>query len=159
MRADRRAAGSRLYRAFAAAAAVLLAVACAPVRNAAPGPAPVRVAAPAVAREDTVADRLFFGRSIPGGGTVPDDEWAAFLRDVVTPHFPKGLSVWRADGQWLDERGTLEHEQAMVVEVIHVVSDSADASIRAIADEYKRRFHQESVLRVTAPVHVEFYEE
>jgi hypothetical protein len=110
-------------------------------------------------REDTVADRLFFGRSIPGGGTVSDEEWAAFLRDVVTPRFPKGLSVWRADGQWLDERGTIEHEQAMVVEVIHAASDSADASLRAIADEYKRRFRQEAVLRVTAPVHVEFYEE
>src|SRR3954465_12817319 len=60
---------------------------------------------------DTVADRLYFGRSIPGGGGVPDDDWTAFLRDVVTPRFPSGLSVWRADGQWLDSQGTLEHEQ------------------------------------------------
>ncbi|HEX8903604.1 MAG TPA: DUF3574 domain-containing protein [Longimicrobiaceae bacterium] len=128
--------------------------ACAPVTTVAPPPSTVAVAA----RADTVADRLFFGRSIPGGGTVSDDEWAAFLRDVVTPRFPHGLSVWRADGQWLDERGTLEHEQAMVVEVIHPASPDVDAALLQIADEYKRRFRQEAVLRVTTPARIRFYE-
>ena len=122
-------------------------------------PAPASAPAAAMAREDTVADQLFFGRSIPGGGTVSDDEWAAFLREVVTPRFPSGLSVWRAEGQWLDERGTLEHEQAMVVELIHSASASMEAAIREIADEYKRRFRQEAVLRVTSPVHIRFYDD
>jgi hypothetical protein len=121
-------------------------------------PAPASARAAAVAPTDTVADRLFFGRSIRGGGMVTDEEWAAFLNDVVTPRFPSGLSVWRADGQWLDSRGTLEREQAMVVEVIHPASAEVDASLRAIADEYKRRFRQEAVLRVTTPVNVRFYE-
>ncbi|HEX8245853.1 MAG TPA: DUF3574 domain-containing protein [Longimicrobium sp.] len=122
----------------------------------APGPSPVL--APVSARADTVADRLFFGRSIPGGGTVSDDEWAAFLRDVVTPKFPDGLSVWRADGQWLDSRGTLEHEQTMVVEVIHPASAQVDDALRQIADEYKRRFRQDAVMRITTPARMRFYE-
>jgi hypothetical protein len=131
-----------------------LAAACAPAVAVAPGSTPVAAAA----RADTVADRLFFGRSIPGGGTVTDEEWAAFLRDVVTPRFPGGLSVWRAEGQWLDSRGTLEHEQATVVEVIHPASPAVDAALGEIADEYKRRFRQDAVLRITTPVRVRFYE-
>lgn len=51
-----------------------------------------------------VADRLFLGRQIPGGGMVSDADWTAFLAEVVTPRFPEGLTVWRAEGQWLDEQ-------------------------------------------------------
>ena len=112
-----------------------------------------------VVSADTVADRLFFGRSIPGGGMVSDDDSAAFLRDVVTPRFPDGLSVWRADGQWLEASGTLAREPTMVVEVVHPASDRVDAALQQIADEYKRRFRQEAVLRVTTPVRMRFYEE
>ncbi|HEV7588143.1 MAG TPA: DUF3574 domain-containing protein [Longimicrobium sp.] len=107
---------------------------------------------------DTVADRLFFGRTIPGGGSVSDDEWSAFLRDVVTPRFPAGLSVWRADGQWLDSQGTLEHEQTMVVEVIHAASGEVEVRLREIADEYKRRFRQDAVLRITTPARMRLYD-
>ena len=116
---------------------------------------PVRRAA---AFGDTVADRLFFGRMIPGGGSVSDDDWAAFMRDVVTPRFPDGLSVWHADGQWLDSHGTLEHEQTMVVEVIHAASGEVDVRLREIADEYKRRFRQDAVLRITTPARMRLYD-
>jgi hypothetical protein len=131
--------------------------ACAPAVTTARAPAAAPGTAVA-AQTDTVADRLFFGRSIPGGGTVSDDEWTAFLRDVVTPRFPNGLSVWRADGQWLDSRGTLEHEQTMVVEVIHPASEQVDDALRQIADEYKRRFRQDAVMRITTPARMRFYE-
>jgi uncharacterized protein DUF3574 len=134
--------------------AALLA-ACAPAHTAVPAP---ETAGAVAARAETVADRLFFGRSIPGGGTVSDDQWAAFLREVVTPRFPDGLSVWRADGQWLDSRGSLEHEQTMVVEVIHPASQRVDDALRQIADEYKRRFRQDAVMRVTTPARMRFYE-
>jgi len=154
MRSDPRPSALRARLALTACAgAMVLASACVPVAVA-PAGGPVA----ASARADTVADRLFFGRSIPGGGMVSDEEWAAFLRDVVTPKFPDGLSVWRADGQWLDSRGTLEHEQTMVVEVIHPSSTAVDAALREIADEYKRRFRQDAVLRITTPVRMRFYE-
>ena len=107
---------------------------------------------------DTVADRLFFGRSIPGGGLVSDSAWSAFMAEVVTPRFPDGLTVWRADGQWLEAGGVLARESSMVVEVAHPASEAADASLRAIAEEYKRRFRQEAVMRVTTPVRMRFYE-
>ncbi len=107
---------------------------------------------------DTVADRLFFGRNVPGGGTVSDSAFAAFVDEVVTPRFPAGLTLFRADGQWRGASGRVEREPSMVVEVVHPAGPAAEADLREIADEYKRRFRQEAVLRVTIPVHMRLYE-
>ena len=106
-----------------------------------------------------VADRLFFGQSIPGGGMVSAEEWNAFLRDVITPRFPDGLTVWRADGQWLEARGVLAREPVIVLEVVHEPSPAVEDALREIAEEYKRRFAQEAVLRVTSTVFYRLYEE
>ena len=134
--------------------AVLLTVlalgACAPHPRPGAGGAPVA--------EFLVADRLVFGRSVPGGGTVAEEDWAAFLRDVVTPRFPNGLTVWRAEGQWRDPGGQLVREPVVVVEVFHPASTSADSALDAVATEYRRRFHQDAVLRVTSPVRTRLYD-
>ena len=105
-----------------------------------------------------VADRLFLGRKIPAGGAVSDAEWAAFLEEVVTPRFPEGLTVWRADGQWLDAQGLMVHEPVMVIEVLHPPGAEADAAIAEIANEYRRRFRQEAVLRVTVEAEMRLFE-
>lgn len=105
-----------------------------------------------------VADRLFFGRQIPDGGLVSDAEWAMFLEEVVTPRFPDGLTVWRADGQWLDEEGLTVREPVMVIEVLHPPGGDDDAAIAEIADEYRRRFRQDAVLRVTVEARMRLFE-
>jgi hypothetical protein len=105
-----------------------------------------------------VAERLFCGRGIPGGGTVSDAEWTTFLAEVVTPRFPDGLTVWRAEGQWRDPQGIV-HEPVMVIEILHHGEPAARAAVGAIAAEYQRRFHQNAVLRVTEPVHAVFVTE
>lgn len=127
---------------------------CVPAAGRAPSPAP----AVAVAQEAWIAHRLYFGRSIPGGGTVSEDDWAAFLRDVVTPRFPDGLTVWRARGQWRGADGTVQGEDVVVIEILHPASAQADAALEEIAREYKRRFQQESVLRVRAPADTRLFE-
>lgn len=109
-------------------------------------------------QSDTVADQLFFGRSIPGGGTVSDSAWSGFLREVVTPRFPAGLTVLQAYGQWREDDGRIAREESMVLEIVHPAGPAADADLREIAEEYKRRFRQEAVMRVTLPVRQRFYE-
>jgi hypothetical protein len=104
-----------------------------------------------------VADRLFFGRDIPAGGTVSDVDWAQFLATVITPKFPNGLTIWQANGQWLDPRGNVVREPVFVLEVFHEKSDAIDASIAAIAAEYKKRFGQDAVLRATSGSQIVFY--
>lgn len=108
---------------------------------------------------DTVADRLYFGRSIPdGGGTVSDSAWAVFLREVVTPRFPDGLTVYRAEGQWREDGGRILREETFVLEIVHPAGPSADADFHEIAAEYRRRFRQQSVMRVTTPARQRFYD-
>src|SRR5688572_17241836 len=130
-----------------AALLVLLAMtACAPAVAVAPGP------------EAMVIERLFFGRSIPGGGVVAEEDWRTFVREVVTPRFPDGFTVLRGEGQWLGADGTLAREDVVVVEIVRPAGAAGDAAVVEIAEEYKRRFRQEAVLRITVPVQARFLE-
>jgi hypothetical protein len=107
--------------------------------------------APAAPGTAVVSDRLFFGRNIPGGGTVSDSAWSLFLAEVVTPRFPDGFSVVREEGQWRGADGVIVREAGFVFEVEHRWGVPPDTVFEAISAEYCRRFHQEAVLRVRAP--------
>jgi hypothetical protein len=108
--------------------------------------------------EAVLADQLFCGLSIPGGGEVSEEQWRAFVRDEVTPRFPDGLTVWRAEGQWRGKDGTLVREPVVIIEIVHRPDLRTDEEIFAIARAYKERFRQEAVMRVTVPARVEFVE-
>jgi hypothetical protein len=96
--------------------------------------------------EPVVTDRLYFGRNIGNTLGVTDSAWSVFVREVVGARL-EGFTFWTAEGAW---RGT--REPSFVLEVVHAErSASADSAIVAIITEYKRRFNQESVLRVVTP--------
>jgi hypothetical protein len=99
-----------------------------------------------------VSDRLFFGRSIPGGGEVSEAQWNGFVNEVVVPRFPDGFTVWRGAGHWRGDDGAGVSEPACVLEVTHATDPAADAKLREIAQIYRQRFNQEAVLFVRAPV-------
>ena len=106
--------------------------------------------------ETSILDQLSFGREIPGGGTVTEADWAAFLAEVVTPVFPQGFAVVRTEGQWRYETGEIAHEQGFTLSVTHPPDPKFDAGIRTIIDSYKKRFHQESVLHMRQHVEAHF---
>lgn len=106
--------------------------------------------------QSLVEDQLFFGQSIPGGATVSDAQWQAFLRDEATPRFPQGLSVIDADGQWRGDDGSIVREDTRVMILVHPDDAAGDASVQAIADAYKTQFAQEAVMRLTRPVCARF---
>jgi hypothetical protein len=99
----------------------------------------------------SVTETLYFGRATPTG-VVSDEAWSAFLREVVTPRFPAGLTSWPAAGQWQAADGSLIREDSIVVNLVHPPGGTADADIATIVSEYKRRFQQEAVLRVRGNV-------
>src|SRR5512135_719530 len=119
------------------AAAALLACACAQVetRECPEG------------QRASVNDMLYLGTAKPGGA-VSGEEWDRFLREVVTPRFPEGFTQWEASGQWKPADGSIMREGSHVLVVVHAASPQAEANVRAIAAQYKSRFHQEAVLRV-----------
>ena len=100
-----------------------------------------------------VSDRLFCGRSIPGGGEVTDADVDKFLDEVVTPRFP-GFTSWTAFGSWHGEE-----EKTLVLEFIHPYGREFDEKVREIAEEYRKRFRQEAVMRVSEPAFMEFIEQ
>ena len=100
--------------------------------------------------------RLFFGRNIGDTEGVSDDDWRAFLADTVTPRFPDGLSVFDAAGQWRNSQGEIVRERSKMVLILAVPDSEAGQKLDEIAEEYKRRFSQESVLRVTDSACVAF---
>jgi hypothetical protein len=94
-----------------------------------------------------VRDVLYFGRNRPDGGKVADDQWQAFLDQVVTLRFPDGLTVAPATGQWRGASGRIETEASQVLTLLHTGDAASRNHVAGIVTEYKRRFGQEAVLR------------
>lgn len=102
-----------------------------------------------------VAERLFCGLLIPDGGEVSEEEWRSFVRDEVTPRFPDGLTLWRAEGQWRGSDGVVRREPVLVIEIVRRSDRLGSRDIVAIAEAWKSRFRQEAVLRVTTPARMQ----
>jgi hypothetical protein len=92
-------------------------------------------------------DRLAFGLGIRDTGFVSDSAWADFIRDVVTPRFPQGFAVYRTEGQWRYDNGTIAKEPGRIIELIHVPDAATEAKVVEIADYFVKRFEQEAVGR------------
>jgi hypothetical protein len=102
----------------------------------------------ATGQEAAVNELIYFGTATPDG-VVSADAWNGFLRDVVTPHFPQGLTTWDASGQWRSADGSLTREASHVLNLVHAADMKSEAAVRDIVEQYKKRFRQEAVLRVT----------
>jgi len=99
--------------------------------------------------QPVVTERLYFGRNVAQTLGVTDSAWAVFVTDVVTARLPNGFTFWSAEGEWRGADGRSTHEPSFVLEVVHPDRSAAmETAIVAIIAEYKRRFSQESVLRV-----------
>ena len=96
-----------------------------------------------------VTERLYFGRNVAHTLGVTDSAWAVFVTDVVSARLPDGFTFWSAEGDWRGADGRSTREPSFVLEVVHPERSAAmETAIVAIIAEYKRRFSQESVLRV-----------
>jgi hypothetical protein len=137
-------AARRRAAAAATASASLLCSACA-VSPAAPQPA-----APWLRCE------LFFGQSIPGGGAVSSEQWQAFVDREVTPRFPQGLTVLKAEGQWRNAQGGIDREASRVL-VLLLPADTPRAPLMdELRNRYREQFRQEAVGRACTAAHVHF---
>jgi hypothetical protein len=99
---------------------------------------------------------LFFGRNKPDGAEVSRKEFDEFLSGFVTERFPDGLTVLEGRGQFLNSEGEVERERSVVLILLYPVSARNEKSVKIeeIREEYKKRFLQQSVLRVDDPLPV-----
>jgi hypothetical protein len=93
-----------------------------------------------------------------GGKRKPISQRAftAFLGTEVTPRFPAGFTLLDGHGQWQDSKGTIEKEASRLLLIWYERDSSSEAKIEAIRTTYKKRFHQQSVLRVDSASCVSF---
>ncbi|MEH2204106.1 MAG: DUF3574 domain-containing protein [Nostoc sp.] len=91
---------------------------------------------------------LYFGRDIPGDGEVSNNDFQTFLNNVITPRFPDGLTVFDANGQYLDSTGTIIKEKSKDVTLFFTDTSKNQASIYDVVSKYTQEFNQESVLQV-----------
>ena len=99
------------------------------------------------AERASVHETLYFGAVKPKGGVVTPDDWAAFLRDTVTPRFPKGFTHWQASGQWLGADGAITLEASYALNLDHPDDARAESAVLELIATYKSRFQQEAVFR------------
>jgi hypothetical protein len=94
---------------------------------------------------------LYFGLSRPKG-SVSELDWQIFLRDQVTKRFPDRLTVWQAEGQWLNPVGSIDREQSKVLLLVHADTAEARQAVQAVIQAYREAFDQQSVLWESARV-------
>jgi hypothetical protein len=90
---------------------------------------------------------LFFGRNIAGIGEVSEAEFETFVDNVITPHFPDGLTVFDANGYFEDSKGEIVAESSKVVSLILEDTETNEKAIDEIVEAYIEQFQQESVLQ------------
>jgi len=100
-------------------------------------------------------ERLYFGMSTPQG-VVSDAAFSRFVRDVVTPRFPDGLTELPGRGQWRNAQGAIISEATTVLEIAMPDAPENHQRIRDIISSYKRQFSQESVMLSQQPAQVTF---
>ena len=113
-----------------------------------------------VAESKYIRTELYFGLSRKGGANVSDEEFQDFLSEFVTPRFPNGLTLFDARGQWRGNDAAITKEPTKVLILLYPRKERRDAGrkIEEIRAEYRRRFSQQSVLRVdqTGKISVDF---
>ena len=104
-----------------------------------------------------LTERLYFGRRITNTLSVTDSAWGLFVKGVVSARLPQGFTYWAAEGEWRGADGESTREPSFVLEFVHPASSAeADSAVVVIITEYKRRFSQQSVLRVVTPGRASF---
>jgi hypothetical protein len=104
-----------------------------------------------------VKTELIFGLSTADGDTLSDAEWQHFVDEEITPRFQDGLTIIKSSGQWMSPNlHQLIKEASYIVIMVYKPNHETDMKIEAIRSVYKKRFSQESVLRIDTETDVSF---
>lgn len=94
--------------------------------------------------------RVYLGQQTPSGA-ISDPDFQQFITDVVTPKFPSGFTLLSGEGQWRGKSGEMHREATRVLEIAHDHNPYTRARVHDLANDYKRRFAQQSVLVTQVP--------
>jgi hypothetical protein len=100
---------------------------------------------------------LMFGRNIGDHVGVSEGAWRRFVEREIAPRFPDGFTVLDATGRFRD-RGNdrLVREPSKLVEIVLPGGADDVGRLDEIAQAYKRRFKQRSVVVIVRAACVSF---
>lgn len=104
-----------------------------------------------------VSAEIYFGRNIPAGGEVSEQQFADFLTSEVTPAFPAGLTVYDTYGQMQNSNGEIVKQKTKVVLLVYENSGANTAAVKKIISTYRSNFGSPQVMLTTQPIIPEFY--
>jgi hypothetical protein len=100
---------------------------------------------------------LMFGRNVGARFAVSESQWGRFVDREIMSRFPEGLTVYDAGGQWRDRASNkILRERSKVVQIVLPGHDEDLARLNEIAEAYKARFKQHSVITIMRPACVSF---
>ncbi|RAJ06531.1 uncharacterized protein DUF3574 [Chitinophaga skermanii] len=100
---------------------------------------------------------LYFGRNIPTGGQVSNEQWQHFSDSIITHFFPEGYTESDAVGKWQDTKTQVTiAEPTKVVTFVGAKSAKRNKALDSIATAYMKMFAQQAVLRVNAKITMKF---
>jgi hypothetical protein len=95
--------------------------------------------------------QFFFGQDVAGRGRISPAQWNLFSHRVLTAHFPDGLTIYDANGQWRDPRSKIVRERTKVAVIAVDAAKDVRADVDAVTQTYKKQFRQQSVGVVSTP--------
>ena len=100
---------------------------------------------------------LMFGRNVGARTAVSESRWRGFVDREIMARFPEGLTVYSTAGQWRDRASNrIMREPSKVVQIVLPGRDDDLARLNEIAETYKARFRQQSVITIVRPACVSF---
>ena len=101
--------------------------------------------------------KLFMGLSRSGGAAVSRREWDQFVTDHFVAGFPNGFTIVETTGYWRDENTEATvYENGKQIIILHEATRDNETMINAIAEKYRSRFDQQSVLISSSSTRVRF---
>jgi hypothetical protein len=100
------------------------------------------------------------GLSRSGSGAVSKHEWDKFVADNFVSHFPNGFTIIETTGFWRDKNtNATVYENGKQVVILHEATPGNEVMINEIAEKYRSRFDQQSVLISSSKANVRFCEQ
>ena len=104
-----------------------------------------------------IKTEIYFAEDEPGGKHVGPKAWRDFLSKVVTPRFPRGMTVVEAYGQMQHRSGRIEKQATRIIVLVHKPTPAAGRQISEIIEAYRDRFENAQVMRLRMPVLADFF--
>ncbi|MUG99273.1 DUF3574 domain-containing protein [Scytonema sp. UIC 10036] len=93
---------------------------------------------------------LYFGSDLPGGNRVSNEEFQAFVDEVIAPR-TEGLTQFAVRGQVRNSDGSINKERANLITLLQEDTPENRAIASEVLDAYKERFNGAFIQQVINP--------